>query len=55
MTYQEFNHIYFLFTKNKKGIRHNDKISTTGDELKTFVEFAMNKISKDKNQFEMDF
>jgi hypothetical protein len=45
MTYQDFNHIYYTFTKNEKGIRPYDKITTTGDELKEFLEHAMRKIN----------
>ncbi len=49
MTYQEFNHIYFKFTKNRKGIRPMDRITTNGYELKEFVEFAMNNMYEARN------
>ncbi len=49
MTYQEFNHIYYIFTQNPKGIKPMDKITTNGYELKEFVEFAIKKLSEDKN------
>lgn len=41
MTYQDFNYIYYRFTKNKRGIRPYDRISTDGYELKEFVELAI--------------
>ena len=41
MTYQEFNHIYYKFTNEGSGIRPVDRISTSGYELKEFVEFAL--------------
>ncbi len=43
MTYQEFNHIYFKFTKNSKGIKPQDRIQTTGYELKEFLDYAIEK------------
>jgi hypothetical protein len=52
MTYQEFNHIYYKFTKNKKGIKPNDSIKTNGYELKEFVEFALQK-ALDQNNFQL--
>lgn len=51
MTYQEFNNIYYLFTKNKRGIRPWEQLRTTGDELKEFIEFAIKKI-KDEADLE---
>lgn len=45
MTHQEFNHIYYLFTQNEKGIKPSDRITTTGEELKEFVEFSLAKLS----------
>jgi hypothetical protein len=41
MTHQEFNHIYYKFTKNERGIRLHDPIETNGYELKEFLEFAI--------------
>jgi hypothetical protein len=41
MTHQDFNHLYYQFTGNKKGVRPYDRLSTTGQELKDFVEFAL--------------
>ena len=38
MTHQDFNHIYYKFTGNKHGIKPSDQLSTTGQELKEFVE-----------------
>ena len=49
MTYQEFNHIYYKFTKSPKGIRPMDQITTNGFELKQFVEFAMENLQRSKN------
>ena len=43
MTYQEFNHIYYKFTKNNRGIRPQDRIQTTGYELKEFLDYAIKK------------
>ncbi len=43
MTYQEFNHIYYTFTNNEKGIKPQDQIRTTGYELKEFLEHAIDK------------
>lgn len=53
MTHQEFNNIYYLFTKNEKGIKPTDVIKTNGSELKEFVEFALNKLN-DSKQYQMD-
>lgn len=50
MTYQEFNHIYYKFTKSPKGIRPMDQITTSGFELKEFVEFALQNVQLEKNQ-----
>lgn len=50
MTYQEFNHIYYKFTKSDKGIKPFDSIKTNGYELKEFVEFAMQKTAEQQNQ-----
>lgn len=41
MTQQDFNHIFYKFTGNKGGIRPTDQLSTTGKELKDFIEFAL--------------
>jgi len=49
MTHQEFNHIYYLFTNNEKGIKPYDKLKTTGYELKEFVEFAVNRVLRDSS------
>lgn len=49
MTYQEFNHIYYKFTKSNKGIKPMDRITTNGYELKEFVEFAMNNLHETRN------
>ena len=54
MTYQEFNHIYYRFTKNEKGIKPTDHISTTGYELKEFVDFAIQKMSENNSQLTID-
>ncbi len=55
MTYQEFNNIYYLFTKEKRGVKPWDRLNTTGDELKEFVEFAIKKLQNDadRNQTQM--
>lgn len=50
MTYQEFNHIYFKFTKNEKGIRPQDRIHTTGYELKEFLDYAIEKYHESQIQ-----
>ncbi len=55
MTYQEFNNIYYTFTKNKKGIQPNDSIRTNGYELKEFIEHALSKISEQKKQIPLNF
>jgi hypothetical protein len=41
MTQQDFNHIFYKFTGDKKGIKPSDHLSTTGKELKDFVEFVL--------------
>jgi hypothetical protein len=41
MTHQDFNHIFYKFTGNKRGVRPEDHLSTTGKELKDFVEFVL--------------
>jgi len=41
MTHQDFNHIFYKFTGNKNGVKPTDRFSTTGKELKDFVEFAL--------------
>ncbi len=55
MTYQEFNHIYYSYTKSKRGIRPMDQITTNGYELKEFLEFALKKIEINTNQIDLDF
>ncbi len=50
MTYQEFNHIYYKFTKSEKGIKPLDTITTNGYELKEFVEFALEITLRQNNQ-----
>ena len=50
MTYQEFNHIYYKFTQSSKGIRPMDRITTSGYELKEFVEFAMQNVRDSQSQ-----
>ncbi len=54
MTYQEFNHIYYKFTQSSKGIKPMDKITTSGYELKEFVEFAIRKTTPQDNQLTFD-
>lgn len=41
MTHQDFNHLFYLFTKNKSGIKPNSKYSMTGRELQNFVQFCL--------------
>ncbi len=41
MTHQDFNHLYYKFTGNKKGVKPTDHLKTTGEELKDFVEFVL--------------
>lgn len=53
MTYQEFNHIYFKFTQDKKGVRPYDSIQTTGYELKEFLDFAIEKHLASETQQQM--
>ncbi len=48
MTHQDFNHIYFKFTGNKKGIRPYQRISTTADEIKEFIELAIKLYEEEK-------
>ena len=48
MTHQEFNHFFVRFTKNKKGISYPDVITTTGYELKDFVDFIEKEISENR-------
>lgn len=50
MTHQEFNYLYYKFTKNKKGIKPYDRISTTGCELKEFLEYSIKEIHFIKQQ-----
>lgn len=45
MTHQDFNHIFYQFTGSKKGIKPSDKLTTTGKELKEFVEFSIKKLA----------
>ena len=46
---QEFNNIYYHFTKNKKGIRPHDLLKIRGDELHEFVDFAIRRFLRDHN------
>ncbi len=57
MTYQDFNHIYYKFTGNEKGIRPTDSIQTSGQELKEFVEFALKVkfLAADNDQSKLEF
>ncbi len=51
MTHQEFNHIYYKYTQNKKGLRPVDTLIITGFELKEFLDFAIEQfIQENKNQ-----
>lgn len=52
MTHQDFNHIYVRFTGNKKGVKYHERITTSAEELKEFVEFALkvNSLKTDNNQ-----
>lgn len=50
MTYQEFNHIYYKFTQSRRGIKPMDKITTSGYELKEFVEFALKNLNRERSQ-----
>ena len=54
MTYQDFNNIYYTFTKNEKGIRPHDKITTTGFELKEFIEHAIRKMNSNNDQMNLN-
>ena len=49
MTYQDFNHIYYTFTRNKRGVKPYDKLTMTGDELKSFLEHGIKKIHGELN------
>lgn len=53
MTHQEFNCMYYRFTKNERGIRLKDQITTNGYELKEFVEFVLSKM-EGENQTELN-
>ena len=55
MTYQDFNNIYYTFTKSKKGIKPYDRITTTGFELKEFVEHALQKVNANIDQRKLNF
>ena len=55
MTHQDFNDIYYAFTKNEKGIKPHDRITTTGFELKEFIEFAVNKLNRREDQAKFNF
>ena len=47
LTFQKFNYIYFTFTRDKKGIRKDSTITTTGEELKLFLEHAIRILQKE--------
>lgn len=47
MTHQEFNHIFYKYTNNKKGIKPKDKFIITGVELKDFLDFAIEKYKEE--------
>jgi len=54
MTHQDFNHIFYQFTGSKKGVKPTDQLTTTGKELKEFIEFALEKNSlKQSEVFEI--
>ncbi len=55
MTSQEFNHIYYKFTHNPNGIKLKDNIIISGQELKKFVEFSMQKIIQEQNYNSINF
>ncbi|MFY0629585.1 MAG: hypothetical protein JXR05_04335 [Flavobacteriaceae bacterium] len=57
MTHQDFNHIYVKFTGNKKGIKSSQHITTTAEELKEFVEFALktNSLLSNQKQSKLQF
>ena len=56
MTHQEFNSIYYQFTKNERGIKLNETIRTNGYELKEFLEFAVQKVLQNQvSQFHLNF
>ncbi|MEQ6125219.1 hypothetical protein AAON49_13510 [Pseudotenacibaculum sp. MALMAid0570] len=50
MTHQDFNHIYYKFTGNKRGIKPSDSLKTTGEELKDFLEFAIDSFDLNKKE-----
>ena len=50
MTFQEFNHLYYKFTKDKKGVKPYSQLSVSGEELKKFLEFSMEYFSRYNNQ-----
>lgn len=47
MTYQEFNHIYYTYTKDAK-VGYTNKYTLTVEKLKDFVGYAL-KVSKTKD------
>lgn len=57
MTHQELNHYYYLYTNDKKGIGQYQRITTTGDEMRNFIEFILKRIQLEKSsaQYELDF
>ena len=57
MTQQEFNNIYYSFSNDKKGIKPWDRITTTGHELKSFLEFAFKRAHSiaSNDQMRIDF
>ena len=54
MTYQDFNNIYYTFTNDVKGIKPNEKITTTGYELKEFIEHAIHKAVNKNDQISLN-
>ena len=56
MTEQEFNSIYYTFTKDKSGIRPGNNINVSGRELKEFVEHAIQShLEKNNSQIILEF
>lgn len=53
LTYQEFNHIFYKYTNQKRGVRYTNRYTLTGEELKEFVEHAIKCYFNDNSNGEI--